>query len=447
MNVFLWHVHGSWTTALVQGPHRYLLPKLPGRGPLGRGRAETWRWPDSAVEVTPEQVKDVDAMLDALGRVVPISEDDIARFKATRKGKRSYEGVPLRLKLSEEEIARFSVNRWAFPGVDVVPYLTRSYPLGAEFAHTVGYVGRIDQDDLARLDRGDYAGTSHVGKTGIERYYEDRLHGQPGYEQVEVNADHRPLLVCQWIDDRRAVQKGAAQGVVHAHGSVEVAGEFVQDLDRLHAALAVADQHRMQAARLVFPGDDAGKLLGILVGAVRPRTVARVADARFRVAHARKKPSERFHQQMHRKDAAVKQHDPRRRSFGKHLPDVAVGEVQRIECEQPLFERAIARRSDRRGGCGRALRRHGCKLVGRRLRHGRASREHDRDRDRRRGQIAKERVHTSASMRRRTSFSMPAIASAVKAAVRYDRPAHNSPFAVVIATASGDVGPVGTPRT
>ena len=151
------------------------------------------------LEVTPEQVEDIDALLQAIGRVVPVGEDDIARFNATRKGKRSYEGVPLRMKLSEEEIARFSVNRWAFPGVDVVPYLTRSYPLGAEFAHTVGYVGRIDQDDLARLDRGDYAGTSHVGKTGIERYYEDRLHGQPGYEQVEVNADHRPLRVLERV--------------------------------------------------------------------------------------------------------------------------------------------------------------------------------------------------------------------------------------------------------
>lgn len=151
------------------------------------------------LEVTPEQVKDIDGTLQALGRVVPIGEDDIARFKVTRKGKRSYEGIPLRMKLSEEEIARFSVNRWAFPGVDVVPYLTRSYPLGAEFAHTVGYVGRIDEDDLARLDRGDYAGTSHVGKTGIERYYEDRLHGEPGYEQVEVNADHRPLRVLERV--------------------------------------------------------------------------------------------------------------------------------------------------------------------------------------------------------------------------------------------------------
>ncbi|HVV98364.1 MAG TPA: penicillin-binding protein 2 [Rhodanobacteraceae bacterium] len=145
------------------------------------------------LEVTPEQVDDMGRMLAALREVVPLSEDDISRFNALRRGKRSYQGVPLRLKLSEEEIASFAVNRWRFPGVDVVPYLTRSYPLGEEFAHVVGYVGRIDENDLARLDKGDYAGTTHVGKTGIERFYEDRLHGEPGYEKIEVNADHRQI--------------------------------------------------------------------------------------------------------------------------------------------------------------------------------------------------------------------------------------------------------------
>lgn len=151
------------------------------------------------LEVTPEQVHDMPAMLARLGNVIALSDDDLEHFDALRKGKRSYQSIPLRLKLSEEEIARFSVNRWAFPGVDVVPYLTRAYPLGAEFAHTVGYVGRIDVDDLAKLDKGDYAGTTHIGKTGIERYYEDRLHGAPGYEQVEVNADHRPLRVLERV--------------------------------------------------------------------------------------------------------------------------------------------------------------------------------------------------------------------------------------------------------
>jgi len=147
------------------------------------------------LEVTPEQAGDMQRMIDALGKVVPVSDDDIARFNTLRRGKRSYQGIPLRLKLSEEEIARFSINRWQFPGVEVVPYLTRAYPLGAEFAHTVGYVGRIDNDDMARLDKDAYAGTTHVGKTGIERYYEERLHGEVGYEKVEVNADHRPLRV------------------------------------------------------------------------------------------------------------------------------------------------------------------------------------------------------------------------------------------------------------
>jgi penicillin-binding protein 2 len=147
------------------------------------------------LEITPEQVADMDALLADLAATIGADEDDIARFKALRKGKRSYESLPLRLKLSEEEIARFAVNRWRFPGVDVVPYLTRYYPKGKEFGHLVGYVGRIDANDLARLDASRYAGTTHAGKTGVERSYEELLHGEPGYELVEVNADRRPLRV------------------------------------------------------------------------------------------------------------------------------------------------------------------------------------------------------------------------------------------------------------
>jgi penicillin-binding protein 2 len=145
------------------------------------------------LEVVPEQVPHMDAMLDALSAVVPLSEDDIQRFNALRRTKRPFDSVPLRLKLSEDEIARFSVERWRFPGVDVVPYLTRFYPFGAEFAHVVGYVGRIDINEAARLDADLYSGSTHMGKTGIERSYEAQLHGKPGYEQVEVNADKRVL--------------------------------------------------------------------------------------------------------------------------------------------------------------------------------------------------------------------------------------------------------------
>lgn len=151
------------------------------------------------LEVTPEQVTDMDALLQGLSDIMGVSDDDTARFKALVKSKRSYQSVPLRLKLSEEDIALFAVNRWRFPGVDVVPYLTRFYPKGAEFGHLVGYVGRIDAADVERLDASLYAGTTHAGKTGVERSYEALLHGQPGYELVEVNADRRPLRVIDRI--------------------------------------------------------------------------------------------------------------------------------------------------------------------------------------------------------------------------------------------------------
>ena len=145
------------------------------------------------LEVVPEQVKDMPAMLAELGDVVALSADDIERFNDLRRTLRPFDSVPLRLKLSEDEIARFSLQRWRFPGVDVVPYLTRAYPHGADLAHVVGYVGRIDAADAARIDANAYAGTTQIGKTGIEREYEKQLHGQPGYEQIEVNVDRRPL--------------------------------------------------------------------------------------------------------------------------------------------------------------------------------------------------------------------------------------------------------------
>ena len=147
------------------------------------------------LEVIPEQVKDMESLLAGLRDTIGISDDDLERFRSLVRTKRSYQSIPLRLKLSDEDIALFAVNRWRFPGVDVVPYLTRYYPKGAEFGHLVGYVGRIDAADVQRLDASRYAGTTHAGKTGIERSYENLLHGEPGYELVEVNADRRPLRV------------------------------------------------------------------------------------------------------------------------------------------------------------------------------------------------------------------------------------------------------------
>ena len=151
------------------------------------------------LEVVPEQVPDMARMLADLDGVIALSDDDIERFDALRKSRHRFESIPLRFKLSEDEIARFSTQRWRFPGVDVVPYLTRAYPRGAEFAHVIGYVGRIDAADAEKVDAQRYAGSTHIGKTGIEREYEDELHGEPGFEQVEVNVDRRPLRVIRRV--------------------------------------------------------------------------------------------------------------------------------------------------------------------------------------------------------------------------------------------------------
>ena len=147
--------------------------------------------PAFRLEVVPEQVHNMNQMLADLGKVIPLDQDDLDAFRKQLKQSRRFDSVPLKMRLTEDDIARFAVNRWRFPGVDVVPYLTRQYPLGPLFAHVVGYVSRIDADDLQNLDPDRYKGTTHIGRTGVERSYEDMLHGTPGYELDEVNADGR----------------------------------------------------------------------------------------------------------------------------------------------------------------------------------------------------------------------------------------------------------------
>ena len=153
--------------------------------------------PAFRLEVVPEQVRDMPALLARLGAVVPLSSDDLTAFHKQLRQSPRFESVPLKMHLTEDEIARFAVHRWRFPGVDVVPYLVRRYPLGEEFAHVIGYVGRIDAEDVERLDPARYKGTSHVGRSGLERSYEDVLHGTPGYQLVEVNVDGRTQRVLE----------------------------------------------------------------------------------------------------------------------------------------------------------------------------------------------------------------------------------------------------------
>jgi penicillin-binding protein 2 len=155
--------------------------------------------PAFRLEVVPDRVKNMNAMLAELGTVIPLDPDDLDAFRKQLKQTRHFDSVPLKMRLTEDDIARFAVNRWRFPGVDVVPYLIRQYPFGPLFAHVIGYVSRIDADDLDRLDPDLYKGTTHIGRTGLERSYEDILHGKPGYELDEVSADGRIQRVLKTI--------------------------------------------------------------------------------------------------------------------------------------------------------------------------------------------------------------------------------------------------------
>ncbi|MGM0553155.1 MAG: penicillin-binding protein 2 [Pseudomonadota bacterium] len=145
------------------------------------------------LEVTIEQAGDVDALLAQLQEFVELSEADVARFRRGMRQRRPFEPVLLKAGLDDTTVARIAVSRHELPGVEIEARPMRYYPMGSQFSHVVGYMGRINQRDLDRVDPRAYAGTSHIGKSGVERYYEDLLHGSPGYRQVEVNAQGRVL--------------------------------------------------------------------------------------------------------------------------------------------------------------------------------------------------------------------------------------------------------------
>ncbi len=153
--------------------------------------------PAYRLEIIREQVDDLDATLARLGELVEISDSAIKRFRKASKRRRPFESVPLLLNLSDEEVARLAVNIHKFQGVEINARLTRFYPMGPLAVHALGYVGRIDEQDLNNLDESNYAGTSHIGKLGLEKYYEQDLHGEVGLQRVEVNAAGRTLRVLE----------------------------------------------------------------------------------------------------------------------------------------------------------------------------------------------------------------------------------------------------------
>jgi penicillin-binding protein 2 len=193
--------HDEFTARSINNQVK-VVPVAPNRGLLydRRGRPLAENRPAFRLQIVPEKAGDLAETFGRLGQLIELPEDAVERFEANRQRYRSFDGIPVRFDLSEDEVARFSVNRHLFSGVEVVPYLARHYPHGELLTHVLGYVGRIDEDDLRAIDAADYRATTHIGKSGIERYYEDRLHGASGVEKVETNVQGRVLKVLERDD-------------------------------------------------------------------------------------------------------------------------------------------------------------------------------------------------------------------------------------------------------
>ena len=171
--------------------NRYRIEAVPPtRGLIydRRGRVLAENLPAYQLELIPEQVDDLDDTLQRLAALDLIAAEDIPRFKDVAQSGPRFKPVSLNLRLTDEEIANFAIQRPRFPGVDFQPRLIRHYPHGEAVAHAVGYISALSKSDLQRLDRSQYAGTAHTGKTGVESSYESNLHGDVGHNNVMTNA-------------------------------------------------------------------------------------------------------------------------------------------------------------------------------------------------------------------------------------------------------------------
>jgi len=176
-----------------------LMSSAPNRGLIydRNGVVIAENRPTFSLDITPEEVKDIDVTLKQLAEIIAIPERDIKQFKKALRRHKPFQGITLRSNLTESEVAVLAVNRHRFPGVDFKTKLTRFYPMGSSAVHVLGYVGRIDEKELQRVDSSQYTGSSPIGKVGIERYYEKELHGKVGYRKVEVNVQGRVLRVLE----------------------------------------------------------------------------------------------------------------------------------------------------------------------------------------------------------------------------------------------------------
>ncbi|MBY8113712.1 penicillin-binding protein 2 [Vibrio fluvialis] len=182
-----------------------VVPIAPNRGLIydRNGVLLAENRPVFSLEIIPEKVKNMDETIARLQQILIITPEQIAAFEKERRQTRRFNSVPLLTQLTEEEVAKFSVQQYKYPGVSVSAHLKRYYPYGEVLTHVIGYVSRINDRDIERLVRegkeANYQATRDIGKLGIERYYEDLLHGEAGYQEVEVNSRGRVIRTLKYV--------------------------------------------------------------------------------------------------------------------------------------------------------------------------------------------------------------------------------------------------------
>jgi penicillin-binding protein 2 len=198
--VWLQVVHHEHYMTQAEENRIAFVPVVPNRGLIvdRNGVVLASNYSAYTLEITPSKLRlPLEQVIDELARLVTVEAKDRKRFKRLLEESKNFEGVPLRTRLTDEEVARFTAQRFRFPGVEIQARLFRQYPLGETASHVIGFIGRISQGEAKAIEEGknsrNYKGTEHIGKEGLEKSYEEQLHGITGYEEVEVSAGGRAV--------------------------------------------------------------------------------------------------------------------------------------------------------------------------------------------------------------------------------------------------------------
>ncbi len=198
---FLQIVRHNHYHTLAENNRISIVPVAPNRGLITdrNGVTIAHNFFVYTLEITPSKVDNFDETIAEVSKLVEISSNDLKRFNNLKTRSHAFESIPIRTHLNEVEAAKFAANRFRFPGVEIKSRLFRHYPNRSVGVHIAGYIGRINDRDLEQLKEDDvlsnYKGTDHIGKSGIEEYYEKELHGTTGFQQVEINADGKAVRV------------------------------------------------------------------------------------------------------------------------------------------------------------------------------------------------------------------------------------------------------------